>query len=472
MNDTERPSAEILIVDDEPDILFSSKLMLRGSGFESVHTVEDSRIVLPFLEAHQGVSLVILDLFMSHITGLELLPLIACQFPHIQIIVVTAANEIATAVDCIKKGASDYLVKPVDKDQFLLSITRALEVFDLKNEVTTLKEYLLADSLKHEELFSSIITKNKKMRAIFQYIEAIAGTKEPVLVTGETGVGKELIAKAIHGLSARRGPFVATNVSGLDDHMFSDTLFGHKRGAYTGAEQARDGLILQSSEGTLFLDEIGDMSEASQVKLLRVLQEKEFYPLGSDIPKKANTRMVVATNRDLQRLIYEGRFRNDLYFRLRTHQITIPPLRDRREDIALLLDYFLEGASRQLRKKQPSYPRELVTLLANYSFPGNVRELHSMVFDAVARHRSGILSLESFREKIGEELATHVSDHPEDSAILDVTKRFPTLKETEEYLINEALRLSSNNQGIAASLLGITRQALNKRLLRQSDKKG
>ena len=245
MNDTERPSAEILIVDDEPDILFSSKLMLRGSGFESVHTVEDSRAVLPFLETHQGVSLVILDLFMPHITGLELLPLIACRFPHIQIVVVTAANEIATAVDCIKQGASDYLVKPVDKDQFLLSITRALEVFDLKNEVTTLKEYLLADSLKHEELFSSIITKNGKMRSIFRYIEAIAGTKEPVLVTGETGVGKELFAKAIHELSARRGPFVATNVSGLDDHMFSDTLFGHKRGAYTGADQARDGLILQ-----------------------------------------------------------------------------------------------------------------------------------------------------------------------------------------------------------------------------------
>jgi DNA-binding NtrC family response regulator len=472
MNHTERPSAEILIVDDEPDILFSSKLVLRGSGFENVHTVEDSRVVLPFLEAHQGVSLVILDLFMPHITGLELLPLITCQFPHIQIIVVTAANEIATAIECIKKGASDYLVKPVDKDRFLLSITRALDVFDLKNEVTALKEYLLADSLKHEDLFSSIITKNQKMRAIFQYIEAIAGTKEPVLVTGETGVGKELIAKAIHGLSARRGPFVATNVSGLDDHMFSDSLFGHKRGAYTGAEQARDGLILQSFGGTLFLDEIGDMSEASQVKLLRVLQEKEFYPLGSDIPKKANTRMVVATNRDLQSLIAGGKFRSDLYFRLRTHQITIPALRDRREDIPLLLDYFLEGASRELRKKQPSYPRELVTLLANYSFPGNVRELRSMVFDAVARHRSGILSLESFREKIGEEFLTSMSGNPEDSPVFDVTKRFPTLKETEEYLINEALRLSSNNQGIAASLLGITRQALNKRLLRQSEKKG
>jgi len=214
------------------------------------------------------------------------------------------------------------------------------------------------------------------------------------------------------------------------------------------------------------------MSEASQVKLLRLLQEKEFYPLGSDIPKKANTRIVVATNRDLQRLIAEGRFRNDLYFRLRTHQIMVPPLRDRREDIPLLLDYFLEGASKQLRKKQPAYPRELVTLLANYSFPGNVRELHSMVFDAVTRHQPGILSLESFREKIGEESAAYVSYHPEDSPILDVTKRFPTLKETEEYLISEALRLSNNNQGIAANLLGITRQALNKRLLRQSDKRG
>ena len=472
MNDAERSSAEILIVDDEPDILFSSKLLLRGSGFESVHTVEDSRTVLSFLETHQSVSLVVLDLSMPHVTGLELLPLITCRYPHIQVIVVTAANEIATAVDCIRKGASDYLVKPVDKDQFLLSVTRALEVSDLKNEVTTLKEYLLADSLKHEDLFSSIITKNKKMRAIFQYIEAIAGTREPVLIIGETGVGKELIAKAVHALSGRKGPFIATNVSGLDDHMFSDALFGHKRGAYTGADQARDGLILQSSEGTLFLDEIGDMSESSQVKLLRVLQEKEFYPLGSDIPKKANTRVVVATNRDLQWLIAEGRFRNDLYFRLRTHQITIPALRDRREDIPLLLDYFLEGASRELRKKQPLYPRELATLLANYSFPGNVRELRFMVFDAVARHGSGILSLGSFREKIGEELVTNLSGYPEDSPIPDVSKRFPTLKETEEYLIHEALRLSNNNQGIAAGLLGITRQALNKRLLRRSDKKG
>jgi len=476
VSSTERPSAEILIVDDEPEILFSSKLMLRGEGFEHVHTLEDSRTVLPFLETHQEVSLVILDLFMPHVTGLELLPLITYEFPHIQIIVVTAANEVATAVDCIKKGASDYLVKPVDKDQFLRSITRALEVFSLKNEVTTLKEYLLADSLKHEELFSSIITKSKKMRSIFQYIEAIAGTREPVLITGETGVGKELIAKAIHGLSGRRGPFVASNVSGLDDQMFSDTLFGHKRGAYTGAEQARDGLILQSSEGTLFLDEVGDMSEASQVKLLRVLQEKEFYPLGSDIPKKANTRMVVATNRDLQRLIAEGKFRNDLYYRLRTHQITTPALRDRREDIPLLLDYFLEEASRQLEKKKPSYPRELVTLLANYHFPGNVRELQSAVFDAVARHRSGILSLESFREKIKEESVADAAGRAEDTAVgsplVEVSKRFPTVKETEEYLINEALRLSNNNQGIAAGLLGITRQALNKRLRRRSEKNG
>jgi len=476
VNNMVHPSAEILIVDDEPEILFSSKLMLRGSGFERVHTMEDSSTVLPFLESHQDISLVILDLFMPHVTGLELLPLITTQFPHIQIIVVTAANEIATAVDCIKSGASDYLVKPVNKDQLLLSIRRALEVFNLKNEVTTLKEYLLGDSLKHGELFSSIVTNNRKMQAIFQYIEAVAGTREPVLITGETGVGKELIAKAVHDVSGCKGPFTGTNVSGLDDHMFSDTLFGHKKGAYSGADQVRDGLILQSAEGTLFLDEIGDMSEASQVKLLRVLQEKEFYPLGSDAPRKANTRIVVATNRDLQKLIAEGKFRNDLYFRLRTHQITVPSLRDRRDDIPLLLDYCLEEASRQLSKKRPSYPRELVTLLVNYSFPGNVRELRSMVFDAVARHKSGILSLESFREKINEESSIRPSHHREGTTvgtpILDVAKRFPTLRETEECLINEALRVSSNNQGIAAHLLGITRQALNKRLLRRSEKEG
>jgi transcriptional regulator with PAS, ATPase and Fis domain len=193
---------------------------------------------------------------------------------------------------------------------------------------------------------------------------------------------------------------VALNVAGLDDTMFSDTLFGHKKGAFTGADQARDGMIACAGKGTLFLDEIGDLNESSQIKLLRLLQEHEYYPVGSDSFRKSDARIVLATNHDLQKLIATGKFRNDLYYRLCAHQIHIPPLRERLDDIPMLLDHFLDSAAKELNKKKPTPPGELVTLLTLYSFPGNVRELEAMVFDAVARHTSGILSMESFRKVI------------------------------------------------------------------------
>ncbi len=339
---------------------------------------------------------------------------------------------------------------------------------ELRLEVSSLKQHLLTDRLEYEEAFSSIITRNKKMRAVFQYMEVVAGSQQPVLITGETGVGKELVARTIHVLSGRSGNFVPVNVAGLDETMFSDTLFGHRKGAYTSADGVREGLIVRASGGTLFLDEIGDMSELSQAKLLRVLQEETYYPLGSDVPQRTDARVVVATNKDIQGLIVEEKFRKDLYFRICAHHIHVPSLRERLDDIPLLVDHFLDVASKSLNKGKPSLSAELIEFLTAYNFPGNVRELRAMVFDAVARHKSGRLSRESFEGFInpgnGASPASH-SPLPESEAVsFDTFQRFPTLREAEDYLISEALRHSKGNQRIAASYLGITRQALNKRL--------
>ncbi len=350
-------------------------------------------------------------------------------------------------------------------------ITERKEAEDaLRNEVSSLKKHLLTDQLEREEAFSDIITKDRRMRSLFKYVEVIAASREPVLITGETGSGKELFAQVIHTLSGYKGQFIAVNVAGLDDMVFSDTLFGHKRGAYTGADQARDGLIVRASGGTLFLDEIGDLSESSQVKLLRLLQERTFYPLGSDTPLRTDARIVVATNRDVQSLMAEGKFRKDLYYRLRSHQIQVPPLRDRRDDIPVLLDHFLDEACRELNHKRFSAPPELVILLSSYDFPGNVREFRALVFDAVTRHKSGIPLMQCFTDAVGRDLVPPpdigVPTPQEADALSRIFGHFPTLRETEELLIKEALKRANRHQGVAASMLGITRQALNKRLLR------
>ncbi|MDA8433723.1 MAG: sigma-54 dependent transcriptional regulator [Nitrospiraceae bacterium] len=466
------PAAPVMLVDDEPQILLSFSVMLRTAGINNLVTANDSRRVTALLSEKEA-SLILLDLSMPHLSGIRLLSEINSSFPNIPVIIVTATDNIEIAVDCMKSGAFDYLVKPIEADRLLSSIRKALDMSALQEEVSSLKHYLLTDQLKHESAFASLITQSRKMRALFQYAEAISRSLQPVLITGETGVGKELMARAIHDLSGRKGEFVPVNISGLDDPMFSDTLFGHKKGAYTGAEAARDGLIAQASGGTLFLDEIGDLSEVSQVKLLRLLQENSYLPLGSDVQKKIDARAIVATNRDIVELMKQGKFRKDLYYRLRTHQIHIPPLRERKEDIPLLLNHFLDEAARSLNKKKPTYPRELVTLLSVHPFAGNVRELQAMVYDAVAMHTSGILSMDSFKAIVRQDIATHQLVPPAPIAGIDLLRdifgKFPTLREAEDYFVAEALRMADNNQGIASSLLGITRQALNKRLNRSRE---
>src|SRR5687768_12557047 len=278
MAQTDVSQLPVLLVDDEPQILRSASVLLRSSGIAHIVTLEDIRAVSPLL-VEQDVGVMVLDLTMPYLSGQVLLEHMTADYPDIPVIVMTATNDLETAVQCMQAGAIDYLVKPVEANRLVASVRRALEVRALRAEVLSLKERLLADAPPHCEAFAEIITQSKAMHAIFRYVEAIARSPQPVLITGETGTGKELIARAIHRLAGGHGEFVAVNVAGLDDTMFSDTLFGHTKGAFTGADRPRDGLIIQAAEATLFLDEIGDLPAASQVKLLRLLQDGTYYPL-------------------------------------------------------------------------------------------------------------------------------------------------------------------------------------------------
>jgi len=409
-----------------------------------------------------------LDLSMPHVSGEELLLSVTKDYPEVPVIVITGSNDVDTAVACMRTGAFDYMVKPVEKSRLISGVKRAIELRELQRENKLLRAHVLSDKLEHPEAFSEMVTNSPIMRSIFQYIESISVSPRPILITGETGVGKELVSKAIHRLSQRKGAFVPVNVAGLDDSVFADTLFGHRKGAFTGADQTRSGLVEQASGGSLFLDEIGDLSPASQVKLLRLLQEGEYFPLGSDVGKRSDARVMVATNQDIQALQESGKFRKDLYYRLCCHQIHIPPLRERREDLPLLLDHFIEKASETLGKKKPTPPRELLTLLSTYGFPGNIRELQSIILDAVSSHKSGKLSMEVFKSYIRQKQPTLDIDSKHllqgERLMVSFSEPLPTLKQTEQLLISEAMKRARRNQATAAQLLGITRQALNKRL--------
>ena len=292
------------------------------------------------------------------------------------------------------------------------------------------------------------------------------------MVTGETGVGKELLIKAVHDLSGCKGKLVAVNVAGLDDQLFSDTLFGHKKGAFSGADSVRQGMVSQAAAGTLFLDEIGDLAATSQIKLLRLLQEGSFMPLGSDINQKSSARIVCATNRNLKQAMVEGKFREDLYYRLHTHQIHLPPLRERREDIPLLLATFIKDAARAMGKPTPTPPPELLQLLAVHPFPGNIREFKAMVTDAVAQHKSRILSMDNFKKAILDKApATTPAINEKKSLLLEsLPDPLPSLQSWSNSLIEEALRRAGGNQRIAAAMLGISRHTLMRRQRAEQEK--
>jgi len=463
MQSTTYPGFGILIVDDEPAWLKSFSLTLRScAGINNLLICQDSRQVMDLL-AQGGIGLVLLDLTMPHLSGEALLQLIGESHPEIMTIIVSGMNQLETAVTCMKLGAFDYFVKTDEEDRLVGGVLRAIRILELQQEFRTMSDRMLSRELQHPQAFIDIVTSDRGMHDIFTYVEAVAPSSQPLLITGESGVGKELIARAVHSLSRCAGPLIAVNVAGLDDTVFADTLFGHVRGAYTGADQARPGMIEQAGCGTLFLDEIGDLSIASQVKLLRLLQEGEYFPLGSDRPKRISARIVVATHCVLAAKEAAGTFRRDLYYRLCTHHIHIPPLRERTGDIPLLLDYFLGEASKSLGKRKPTPPKELAQILATYGFPGNVRELRGMVYNAVSLHKERILSMESFLKAIGS-ARTEQALPAEHQNPFKSFERLPTFVEAAELLVEEAISRANGVQAIAARLLGISPPALNKRL--------
>lgn len=462
----------ILIIDDEPQALKTFELLLYSNGIKNTISCSDSRKVMDLLSQH-AISLVLLDLQMPYISGEELLPQITRKHPDIPVIIITASEEIDTAVHCMKIGAFDYLVKPVEQSQFITSIRHALERRELIMENRALKECVLNKSLKNPKAFSNIITNDTEMFSIFQYVEAIAPTSRPILITGETGVGKELVARAIHDLSGRKGRFVAVNVAGLDDETFTDTIFGHRKGAFTGALASRAGLIKEAANGTLFLDEIGDLKPASQIKLLRFLQENEFYPIGSDSPQHAYSRILAATNAELKEITESGRFRRDLYYRISTHHIHIPPLRKRIHDLPLLLHHFSDQAATSIGIATPQVLNKTYEILSGYSYPGNIRELEAIIFDAVTRNSPTVLTPAHFADYTGKKDKGNrpVFQPREKKQVLFEDKPvLPTLSEASQYLIKEALKRSNGNQTKAAKLLGISQPSLSKRLSRLGKK--
>ncbi|MBF0137990.1 MAG: sigma-54-dependent Fis family transcriptional regulator [Magnetococcales bacterium] len=459
----------VLLVDDEADLLFTTRLVLEKAGLNPIETLSDSRDVMHFLEQVQGqVAVVVLDLYMPNISGKMLLEQIRKLYPEIPVIIMTAAQQVENAVVCMKMGALDYLVKPVEVNRLVSSVARHVELTRLKSSVTSLKNALLEGQLQRPEMFADLIFCSPRMSATMQYLETIAQSREPVLLLGETGVGKGLAARILHCLGDFKVPLVTVNVGGLDDNVFSDTLFGHIKGAFTGADGHRNGMIAMAKGSILFLDEIGDLSELSQIKLLQLLEEGTYSPLGNDSTYSCDARIVCATNRDLAVLVKKGLFRSDLYYRLKVHQVRIPSLRERREDIEPLTRHFLDKLAKSHGKPTPTPPSELFTLLATYHFPGNVRELRAMVNEAVVRHKKGVLSLAVFREFMGDQTLDPSGDTPglSGESKLAILGEFPTLDEAKLFLIQEALRRAHGNQGIAASMLGISRRALNGRLSR------
>ncbi|MGE5698461.1 MAG: sigma-54-dependent transcriptional regulator, partial [Deltaproteobacteria bacterium] len=337
----------VVIVDDDPGFLRAAQLTMRVAGIGPVRAISDSREIMSFL-SDAGASVIVLDLIMPHLSGFDLLPRLKQAHPELPIIVLTGLVEADAVVDCMKQGAFDYLVKPVESDRFISCIRGALE----------LRTTLPPSNRDDTRAFRGIVTTHPSMKVVLRYAETAARTGQPVLITGETGTGKELVARALHDLSGCPGAFVPVNIAGLDDTIFSDTLFGHRKGAYTGACQDREGLVARAADGTLFLDEIGDLERRSQIKLLRLLEEKEYNPLGADNPRKTSARIVCATNCDLAGRVSSGIFREDLYYRIRIHHVHVPPLRERMDDLPLLVDHCLEQASRSLGKRKPTPPAE------------------------------------------------------------------------------------------------------------------
>ncbi|MDP8254586.1 MAG: sigma-54 dependent transcriptional regulator [Candidatus Alcyoniella australis] len=380
----------ILVVDDELSMREFLTIMLHKEGYES-GSASTGVEALQQLEAERGFDLMISDIRMPGMDGIELLKQAQRIAPDMGVILITAYASIDSAVEAMELGAYDYITKPFKVEEIRHVVRNALDKQRLMRE-----NLLMRNELRSRYTFGSIVGASRQMLEIFDMLSRVAATRSSVLVEGESGTGKELVAKAIHHNSDRKdGPFVIINCGALPENLMESELFGHKKGSFTGAIANKLGLFKLADHGTVFLDEIGDLPLSLQVKLLRVLQEKIFFPVGSVEAESVDVRIISATNRDLSEMIKHEQFREDLYYRLNVIQICMPPLKQRREDIPVLANYFLDQYSKEFGKKIVRISAEAMKALEEYNFPGNVRELENIIERAVALEKSSVILLES-----------------------------------------------------------------------------
>jgi DNA-binding NtrC family response regulator len=440
-------------VDDDEGLLLSIRATLISAGLPDPALLSDSRRVLDLLRTAR-FQIVLLDLIMPHLGGMEVLQQIQDEFPDVDCFIVSAIDDVSTAVKAMSTGASDYLVKPLNSERLVALVQGNLEKHRFRDELARLGHAKLFENLKHPEAFASIVAADEAMALIFHQVEAVAGTDYSVVISGESGTGKEMLARVIHQLSRRStAPFCAVNMASFSKTLFEDEFFGHAKGAYTDAGTDRRGFFEAASGGTLFLDEITELDPALQAKLLRVIEEREFYRMGSTEIRSVDVRIVAATNRDIGEEILNGRFRADLFYRINTYNIKIPSLRERKRDILPLARHFLRIHAKSNRKKIVDIAPELGERLLGYEFPGNVRELENMIAAAVLLEKGKHLSLAAARMLLPYE-------GPERRRNVELL----TLEELERHHIERVLEVTSGNRPKAARILGINPSTIYRKL--------
>ena len=442
--ESEAKLSPILVVDDDPGLLLSIKATLLSADLPEPDTISDSSLVMDRVRGNP-YKIILLDLLMPHINGMELLEMIKKEFPETVCLIVTATDEVSTAIQAIRLGAYDYLVKPVNGEKLVEIVQRALKRYHLRKEVARFSGKQSFSNLANPQAFNEIVAEDELMSLVFCQVEAVAPTDYSVIITGESGTGKELMARMIHKLSSRAAePFVAVNMAAFTQTLFEDEFFGHAKGAYTHAVSDKKGFFEAAHGGTLFLDEITELAPSLQGKLLRVIQEKEFYRLGSSSSRSIDVRILAATNRDILDEVKKERFRADLFYRLSMYTIKIPPLRERKKDILPLARHFIKKYGNNKAVPVVSLSPELEQCLLEYSFPGNIRELENMMASAVLLEKSRVLVLSSVR-------GLHADSHFLSGGGTGLMK----LEDLEKQHILRVLQETGGDRKKAAAILGI-----------------
>jgi two-component system response regulator HydG len=442
---------KILVVDDDASHRKMIQAVLSAEGFD-IHQAEDGGSAVATME-DQSFDLVLMDIRMAPVDGMTALKELRKIHPGIPVVIMTAYASVGTAVEALRSGAHDYLIKPIDIDELKILVAKTLKHSRLEQENRLLKE-----RLGEHLLFDRIIGRSRAMVELFETMALVAPSEATVLITGESGTGKELIAAALHAGSSRSAhPLVKINCAALPEPLLESELFGHEKGAFTGAGARKQGRFELAHHGTVFLDEIGEMPLSTQVKILRVLQEREFELVGGTRTVPVDIRVIAATSRNLEEEIAAGRFREDLFYRLNVVALQVPPLRDRNEDIPLLADFFLKRYAEKNRRHLKGFSPRATDLLMRHSWPGNVRELENVVERAVILAREDVITPAGFPDGI------RAMDVSEDSQGLDLPPG-RSLKEMERQMILRTLEETGGNRTRAAGILGISRRTLQLKL--------